>query len=119
MKFSTGWCIIIKRYLGVAQLVARYLGVVEVACSNQVTQTSKARHKTGFIFLINIMFCGEYLTAGNPAFLPVCPFCFQVMNTALQDKFFKNSLDTGRIMCYYFLAISYALVAQVDRATAF
>ena len=29
-----------KKYLGVAQLVARYLGVVEAASSSLVTQTS-------------------------------------------------------------------------------
>ena len=33
----------IKRFLGVAQLVARYLGVVEAASSSLVTQTRKSR----------------------------------------------------------------------------
>ena len=35
----SGCAIIMKLFLGVAQLVARYLGVVEAGCSSHLTQT--------------------------------------------------------------------------------
>ena len=38
--FGGGCGIIIKLFLGVAQLVARYLGVVEAGCSSHLTQTN-------------------------------------------------------------------------------
>ena len=51
-----------RRYLGVAQLVARYLGVVEAASSSLVTQTSSEVHNeppnflyfTGFFGLLGV-----------------------------------------------------------------
>ena len=39
LLFLKGCVIIIKLFLGVAQLVARYLGVVEAGCSSHLTQT--------------------------------------------------------------------------------
>lgn len=39
LHFPKEYVIIIKLFLGVAQLVARYLGVVEAGCSSHLTQT--------------------------------------------------------------------------------
>ena len=45
-----------RRYLGVAQLVARYLGVVEAASSSLVTQTKSRKHSAFgiFCYILNI-----------------------------------------------------------------
>ena len=42
LHFVTGCDIILKLFLGVAQMVARYLGVVEAVGSNPATQTMRS-----------------------------------------------------------------------------
>ena len=48
LHFPKEYVIIIKLFLGVAQLVARYLGVVEAAGSSPVTQTKKVSNANVF-----------------------------------------------------------------------
>ena len=58
-----------KKYLGVAQLVARYLGVVEAASSSLVTQTKKTSRLFLLVFLYFTRVFGTFSVSENPFFL--------------------------------------------------
>ena len=65
-----------KKFLGVAQLVARYLGVVEAASSSLVTQTSLSGQHFGACPLLFFKFTpSERIKSLTAAALPFLFFC--------------------------------------------